>query len=149
MFFCESFEIIKANFFIKHLRAAASECRRLEKSSWLLRFLILNDSILMNLLMGCRNFIYKLFIKERRKSLEFSEMFASVINGMIFMFDHCWKSCKSFINICYLYDFFSIFFSRHFDPGWCNGWSNPFGIRSSFLNYISVPFKYLMKNSVD
>ena len=66
----------------------------------------MNESILMNLLRGCRKFIFKLFTKERRKSLEFSEMFASVINEMIFMFDHCWKGRKSFINICYLYDFF-------------------------------------------
>ena len=57
---CEFFEIIKDNFFIKHLRATASECWRPEKSSWLLvgyiifqlfKFLILNDSILMDLLM--------------------------------------------------------------------------------------------------
>ena len=132
MFSCEFFEIIKTNFFIKHLRAAASECWRLEKSSWLLRFLILNDSILMNLLMGCRNFIFKLLTKERRKSLEFSEMIAIVINGMIFMFDHCWKARKSFINICYLYDFFSIFFSCQFGPRWSDGWR-----------------KYLMRNFVD
>ena len=36
VFSCESFEIIKDNFFIKHLRATASEYWRLEKSSWLL-----------------------------------------------------------------------------------------------------------------
>ena len=36
VFSCEFFEIIKGNFFIKHLRASASECWQLEKSSWLL-----------------------------------------------------------------------------------------------------------------
>ena len=51
VFSCGFFEIIKGDFFIKHLRVSASECWRLEKSSWLLisspvRFLILNDSIL-------------------------------------------------------------------------------------------------------
>ena len=30
----------------------------------------------MDLLVGCRNFIFKLFTKERRESLEFSEIFA-------------------------------------------------------------------------
>ena len=34
------------------------------------------DSILMDLLMGCRNFILKRFIEERRNSLKFSEIFA-------------------------------------------------------------------------
>ena len=36
VFSCEFFEIIKGDFFIKHLRVSASECWRLEKSSWLL-----------------------------------------------------------------------------------------------------------------
>ena len=36
-----------------------------------LRFLILIDSILIAIVMKCRNFIFKLFTKERRNSLEF------------------------------------------------------------------------------
>ena len=32
------------------------------------------------------------------------------INDMVFMFDHFWKGYKSFINICYLHDFFSCSF---------------------------------------
>ena len=68
-----------------------------------LRFLILNDSILTDLFMRCKNFIYKLFTKERKISSEFSEIFALL--SMFFMFDHCWKGCKSFIKI-YLHDFF-------------------------------------------
>ena len=36
VFSYEFFEIIKGNFFIKHLRASASEYWQLEKSSWLL-----------------------------------------------------------------------------------------------------------------
>ena len=68
----------------------------------LMKFLILNDSMdLMDLRMGCRNFIFKLFIKERRKSLEF----ASLINDMFFVFDKFWKGRKCFINICYLHYF--------------------------------------------
>ena len=72
MFSCEFFEIIKDNFFIKHLPATDFECLQLEKSSWLLveditfqlfESLILNDSIFMDLLMGCTNFIFKLFTK--------------------------------------------------------------------------------------
>ena len=35
----------------------------------LLRFLILNDGILIDLLMGCRNFIFKLSTKQQRISL--------------------------------------------------------------------------------
>ena len=52
----------------------------------------------MDLLMRCKNFIFKLFTKERRKPLELS----SLINDMFFMFDHYWKGRKSFINVCYL-----------------------------------------------
>ena len=40
------------------------------------RFLILNDSILTDRFMGCKNFTLKLFTKERRNSSEFSEIFA-------------------------------------------------------------------------
>ena len=36
VFSCEFFEIIKDNFFKKHLRSTASECWRLEKSLWFL-----------------------------------------------------------------------------------------------------------------
>ena len=77
MFSCEFFEIINENFFIKHLRATACDNWKNVNNwknphdCWLkiafsspLRFMILNDSILMDLLMGCRN------------SSEFSESFA-------------------------------------------------------------------------
>ena len=30
--------------------------------------------------------------------------------SMFLIFDHCWKGCKSFINICYLHDFFPCLF---------------------------------------
>ena len=56
--------------------------------------------------------------------------FCCVIS-MFFIFDHSWKVCQSFINICYLHDFFFIFVSCHIGPGWSNGWSN--GVRRSFL----------------
>ena len=46
-----------------------------------LRFLILNDSILTDRFMGCKNFTFKLFTKERRNSSEFSEMF-DLVSGM-------------------------------------------------------------------
>ena len=36
VFSCEFFEIIKGDFFIKHIRASSSECWQLAKSSWLL-----------------------------------------------------------------------------------------------------------------
>ena len=64
---------------------------------------------------------------------------------MFFMFDHCWKGFKSFINIFCLHDFFSFF-------------SNvilaldeviSLGDWRSFFNCVSVPFKYFMKNFVD
>ena len=91
-----------------------------------LRFLILDKNILMNLFMGCKNFVFELFTKTRRNSSESSE-----IISMFFMFDHSWKVCQSFINICYLHDFFFIFVSCHIGPRWSNGWSN--GVRRSFL----------------
>ena len=72
--------------FFKTPLATASECWRLEKSSWLLvkdisffnplRFIILNDSILMDPFMGYKNFIFKLFTKDRRNWSSFSEVFA-------------------------------------------------------------------------
>ena len=58
----------------------------------------------MDLFMGCKNFIFKIFTTERKNLSEFSEIFALL--SMFFKFDHCWKGCKSFINICYLHDFF-------------------------------------------
>ena len=88
--------------------------------------------------MGWRNFHFKLFTKDRRKSLEFSEIFA-VINGMIFMFDHCWNNRKSFINIFYLHDFFPYSFHVILALDEVMAEVIIFGIRRSF-------FKYLMKN---
>ena len=114
-----------------------------------LRFLILNDSILMDLLMGFRNFIFKLFTKERKKSLEFSQNFCYVINGMIFMFDHCWKSRKSFLTFVICMIFFPHSFHVILALDQVIGEVISFGILKSFFNYISIPFKYLMKNFVD
>ena len=52
-----------------------------------LRFLILNK----NIFMGCKNFIFRLFIKDKRNSLELSEMFAyyQLYVYMFVMLDHC------------------------------------------------------------
>ena len=65
-----------------------------------LRFLILIDSILVELIMKCRNFIFKLFTKEQRNSLS--------LPLMIYVAHVCCcrKGCKSLIPICYLHDFF-------------------------------------------
>ena len=59
------------------------------KSSWLL----VEDSIsiLMDLLMGWRNFSFKLFTEKRRKSLEFSEIFA--------LLSMVWFSCLIIVGI--------------------------------------------------
>ena len=126
MFFCEFFKIIKGNFFIKH-RATFSECWRLEKSSWLLVILkdiILNDSILMDLFMECKNFIFNLFTRERRNSWKFSDIFSllSIFFSYLIIVDH------SHFSVAW---FFSIFVLCHFGPGWSNGWSN--GVRKRFL----------------
>ena len=56
-----------------------------------LRFLILNDRILMDLLMGWKTFILKFFTKERRNSLELSEIF--VVLSMI-----CYSCLINFWN---------------------------------------------------
>ena len=110
MFPCEFFEIIKGNFFIKHLWASASECWQLEKSSWLLSkisflsplwFLILNDSILKDLFIGCKTLSWSFLLKSEgihQSSQKFLLCYQHVF--------HVWKGCKSFINICYLHDFF-------------------------------------------
>ena len=68
---------------------------------------------------------------------------------MIFTFDNCWKGRKSFINICYLNDFFPYSFHVILALGKEMAEVISFGIRRRFLNYISIPFKYLMKNVVD
>ena len=92
-----------------------------------LKFLILNDSILMDLRMGCRNFTFKHFTKERKKSLEFSSL-----NNTFFMFDHCWNGRKFFINICYLHYFpYSFHPILALDEAMTEVIS--FGIRRSFL----------------
>ena len=56
------FQIMKDTFLIKQLPVTASECWRLGKSPWLLIDDIIFqpfDSILMDLLMGCRNLTFK------------------------------------------------------------------------------------------
>ena len=56
--------------------------------------------------MECRNFIFKLFTKERRNSLEFLGILSLL--SMIYLFHVCCcrNGCKSLIPICYLHDFF-------------------------------------------
>ena len=69
---------------------------------------------------------------------------------MIFMFDHCCKDHKSFIIIiCYLHDFFHIFFHVILAQDELMAEVISFGIHRNFLNYISVPFKHLIMNFVD
>ena len=92
-----------------------------------LKFLILNDSILMDLRMGCRNFTFKHFTKERKKSLEFFSL-----NNMFFMFDHCWNGRTFFINICYLH-YFPYSFHLILALGEVMTEVISFGIRRSFL----------------
>ena len=142
MFSCEFFEIIKGNFFVKYLRASLLNADHWKDLSdcWskiiffsLLRFLILNDSILADLFMGCKNSIFKLFSKEPRNSSEFSE---------IFVFDRCCKGCKSFINICYLHDFFPCMFHVILALGWSNSWSN--GVHGNLL----IIFLFLLNISL-
>ena len=79
VFSCEFFEITKETFFIKPVRATVSSTRKIPVIARRryhffspLRFLILIDSILMDLAMEYRNFIFKPFTKERKNSLEFS-----------------------------------------------------------------------------
>ena len=50
-----------------------------------LRFLILNDNILMDLLIGCRNFICQCFYYRVKEFIVVLRKFFSVINDMIFM----------------------------------------------------------------
>ena len=73
-----------------------------------LRFLIFNDSILTALFRRCKNFIFKLFTKERKISSEFSEIFALL--SMFFMFDHCWKGCKLLLTFVICMIFFHVLF---------------------------------------
>ena len=109
MFSCQFFKITKETFFIKYFRATS----RLENSPWLLvediifqPFKVSHfDSILIDLTMKCRNFIFKPFTKERRNSLEFLAIL-SLLSMYIFHVRHCWKGCKPLITICYLHDFF-------------------------------------------
>ena len=105
-----------------------------------LRFLILNDGILTELLMRRKNFIFKLFTKERKNSSEFSEIFAFLL--MCFMFGRCWKGCKFFINACYLHNFCPCLF--HVILALVEVM-----VSTGVFNYISVRFEYLMKNYVD
>ena len=65
---------------------------------------------------------------------------------MFFMFDHCWKGCKSFISICCLHDFFPCTFHVILALDEVMVERISLGVCRSFVNGISVPFKYLMKN---
>ena len=74
----EFLETIEGTVFKKYVRVTTCECWRLDVQPWIfspLRFLILINSILMDLLMGWRNSMFKLFTVEQRNSLEFSGIF--------------------------------------------------------------------------
>ena len=118
---------------------STSECWRLEKYSWLLvkdiflsplRFLILNDSILMGLFMGYKNFIFKHFTKERRNSSEFSKVFVllSICFSCLIIVG---KVANLLLTYLFLTWFLFMFVSYRFGPGWSIGWGN--GERRSFL----------------
>ena len=120
----EFFEIIKGNFFVKHLQASAllnADNRKDPRDCWSkisffspLRFLIFNDTILADLFMGCKNFIFKLFTKERRNSSEFSEFFAllSICFRCLIVVAKVVNLLLTFV-ICII---FSMFVLCHFGP---------------------------------
>ena len=56
--------------------------------------------------MKCRNFIFKLFTKEQRNSLEFLGILSLPLMIYVFHVCCCRKGCKSLIPICYLHDLF-------------------------------------------
>ena len=124
MFLCELFETIMSNFLIKHLRRLLPNAgdRKNPRDCWSkisffspLRFLILNDSILMDLFKGYKNFIFKLFTKERRNSSEFSEVFAvlSICFSCLIIVGKVANLLSTFV-FCMI--FFSMFVSYHFGP---------------------------------
>ena len=137
MFSCEFFEIIMRNFFIKHIRR-----RLLNADDWKnprdcwsktsffspLRFLILSNSILMNLFIGCKNFIFKHLLKS--EGVRESSRKILLCYQYVFHVWSLWERFKSFIKICFLHGFFSMLVSYHFGPGWSSGWS--LGVRRSF-----------------
>ena len=109
-----------------------------------LSFLILIDSILMDLATECRNFIFKLFAKERRNSLEFS--------GILSLLSMICFSCLSLLERLYIsYDhlllawFFSMFFLYPFGFGWSNAVCNFQSMKSPVeLNSLfSTFFRYI------
>ena len=105
-----------------------------------LSFLILIDSILMDLAIECRNFIFKLFAKERRNSLEFSGIL-SLLSMICFSCLSLFKRLQISYYHLLLAWFFSIFLSYPFGLGWSCGWSNQFWCLQEFFNHIYVPFK--------
>ena len=127
VFSCEFFEIITGNFFIKHLQKA-SECWRLEKSSWLLvKDIFFQPSEVPNL---DDSILIERFSLKNEGIHQISQKFLLCYQYVF----HVWsllEVCKSFTNICQMHGFFSMFLSCHFRPGCCNGWSN--GVHGSFL----------------
>ena len=137
------FESIKDSLFIKHFRATGSEWCRLEKSSWLL----VNNIIFQPFELSHFEREH-FFTKEQSKSLEFSEIFAvlSICFSCLIIVGKLVNLLLTFI-ICMI--FFPCSFSCHFGRGSSNSWSSQFWCPQEFLDYISVSFKYLMKNFVD
>ena len=62
--------------------------------------------------MGCKNFIFKRFTKERKNSSEFSELFA-LLSICLIIVGKAVNLLLTFV-ICMI---FSMFFSCHFGPG--------------------------------
>ena len=111
-----------------------------------LRFLILNDSILTDLFMGCKKFIFKLFTKERRNSSEFSDIFA-----LLSICFSCLIIVGKVVNLLLTFVTCMIFFpcSFHVILTLDDVMVEVMVSMGGFFNYIYVPFKYLMKNCVD
>ena len=129
-------------FYKRSVNISRQLLRWLEKCLWFLvedisffsplRFLILIDSTLMDLVVELRGFIFKLFTKEQSNSLEFS--------GILSLLSMICFSCLSLLErleISYyhllLASLFSMFFSYHFRLGSNNGWSNQFWCSQEFF----------------
>ena len=112
-----------------------------------LRFLILKNSILMELFMRCKTLSSSFLLKSERfhqssqKFLLCYQCFSCLIIvgkvvNLLFIFIYL------FINICYLHDFFPCSF--HVILALVEVM-----VSMGVFIYISVPFEYLMKNCVD
>ena len=130
---------MKDTFSIKHLPTTASSIGKIPIiSGWRYHFSLLWDFSF------CRNFIFKLFTKERRSSLEFS--------GILSLLSMICFSCLSLLERLYIsYDhlllvwFFSMFFLYPFGFGWSNAVCNFQSMKSPVeLNSLfSTFFRYI------